>query len=366
MRSKQNQKKAFSIHALAMLILITILASSCAPASPVPTLTQTQSPQPPENWSRSTVTPTLRPSPTPTLPPLGSEGNPITIGFILRPDQTAAIEATEDIAFLIAQDTGFFIEYLIYPDFQSLATAILNGDVNFFWLEPLQYLYLNQIDAAEALLVTNHLGVYAYGIQFMANSQRGFRPFFNPENNESSADAEVALQQLSGTRPCYIAPESMPGYFVPKGFLENFQIPTLEPVFTYSYTAIIRALYIQGICDFGVSYALIGDARTASDVLQTLPDAQSRVQILWQSSGIIPNTNLSASTELPLNLQYRMQEAFLDLPNTAEGLSLLSLALDYDVKDLKAIDDGFYQPLRSLIAPLEIDLELLLLEKPSQ
>jgi hypothetical protein len=41
----------------------------------------------------------------------------------------------------------------------------------------------------------------------------------------------------------------------------------LNPVFTYNYNAIIRALYIQGICDFGVTYALTGDPLTSSDIL---------------------------------------------------------------------------------------------------
>ena len=130
----------------------------------------------------------------------------------------------------------------------------------------------------------------------------------------------------------------------------------------YTYSAIIRALYIQGICDFGVSYALTGDPRSAGDILQNLPDAQNQIQVIWQSEGIIPNTSLSASTNLPLPYQHRMQEAILDLQDGPQGLSLLSLALNYDVEALRTIEDSFYEAFRSALDPLDLDLETLVLD----
>ncbi len=339
-------------------LFILGLAVSCTPTTPVPTSTPTITAQLiTETPGKPTQTPTKRPTATQTLPPIGNPGNPITIGFILTPEQTNAIEAAEDLAFLVEEETGFSIEYLVYPDFQSLSIAVIDHDVDLYWLEPLEYLYLNDQRAAEVVLMTNHLGVYAYGVQFMANSMRGFTSYFDPEKSQSLSDSITALQQFSGTRPCFISPDSIPGYLVPLGFLSNASTPTLDPVFTYSYTAMIRTLYIQGVCDFGVSYALIGDPRNASDIIQTLPDAQSQVIVIWQSEGVIPNINLSASPELPLNIRYKLQEAFLDLPNTPEGLTLVSTALNYDVEAFKTVEDGFYDLLRSALTPLSLDLK---------
>lgn len=337
-----------------LLMLFMGLITACVPEAAIiaPTQTATSSPA-----LIPTLTLTPRPSATPTLPPLGHEDNPITFGFILTPEDINAIEAAEDIAFLIRKDTGYSVESLIYPDFQSLSTAVLNGDVNFFWLAPLEYIYLNWEGASQVVLMSNHQGVYAYGVQFMANVQRGFTSYFDPETNLSIGDPVGALQQFSGIRPCYTNPDSLPGYYLPLGLLANTSTLTLDPVFTFSYNATIRALYIQGICDFGVSYALIGDPLTASDILQNIPDAQNQVIVIWQSEGIIPNINLSASSNLPLFIQHRIQEAVLDLPNNPEGLSLLSTALDYDVEALKAVDDSFYNSLREAIIPLELDLE---------
>jgi phosphonate transport system substrate-binding protein len=341
-----------------LLLLIVGLMVSCTPEAPTPTPTETSLPtQVIEVLSTPPQTPTPRPTSTPTLPPLGSVGNPITIGFIITPEESAAMEAAVDIALLIEADTGYAIESLFYPDFQSLSSAIFNSKVHLFWLGPFEYLFLQSEGAAQVVLVSNHLGVYAYGVQFMANTLRGFSSYFDEETNQSFGDPVEALQQFSGARPCLINPNSIPGYYVPIGLLANTSTPTLDPVFTYSYNAIIRALYIQGICDFGVSYALIGDPLTTSDISQNLPDAQDRIAVIWQSEGIIPNTNLSASPKLPVYIRHRLQEAFLDLSDNPEGLPLLSTALAYEIAALRTVEDSYYNPLRAAIMPLALDLE---------
>lgn len=344
---------------IALLLLFLILfAAACTPETPTSTqtesVTQTQ-------VLIETVSPfftaTTAPSPTPTIPALGSAGNPITMGFILTPDQTAAIEAAEDIAFILAEDTGYSIESSIYPDFQSLSIAVINDEVDLFWLTPLEYIYLNWEGAAQVVLLTNKLGVYSYGVQFMANIERGFTPYYDSETSESTAEAIQALQQFAGTRPCFLNDTSLPGYIVPLGLLSRTSTPTLDPVFTFDYSATIRALYIQGICDFGVTYANLGDPLSASDILDNIPTAQQDVVVIWQSEDIIPNLNLSASPELPLHIQHRLQEAILDLPNLPEGLTLLSNALGDDIRAMKTVQDEFYNALRLVIVPLDLDLE---------
>jgi len=366
MTARYLTHKNVKITLILLIYLVMILLSAC---TPTPTPTPTQTPEPTIDKASllaATQTPTERPTATPTLATLGSAGNPIIVGFILTPEDTDAISASQDISFLIAQNTGFTVENAIYPDFQSMSTAAINGDVHLFWLGPLEYVYLHQQNSANAVLITNHLGVYAYGVQFMANAQRGFGSFFDANTNQSVGDPIAALQQFSGTRPCFLESTSLPGYIVPLGLLTNASTPTLEPVFTYSYNAMIRALYIQGICDFGVSYALTGDPRNSSDILLNIPEAQDEVKIIWQSEGIIPNINLSAHPQIPLDILFRLQEGILDLSNTPEGLPLLSTALNYDVEALKTIDDTFYNPFRTAIMQLEIDLSTVLDQQVEQ
>jgi phosphonate transport system substrate-binding protein len=339
------------------VLIIFGMLSACT--TPTPTTTPTSSPAiiPETETLEATQTPTEVITPTPTQAELGNLGNPISLGFILTPDETGAIEAAEEIAVLIGEDTGYAVESSIYPDFQSLAIDAQNGVVHLFWLKPLEYIYLNWEGAAQVVLVTNHLGVYAYGVQFIANIDRGFRSYFDPETNQSTGEVNQALQQFSGTRPCFINSSSIPGYFVPLGLLENASTPTLDPVFTQSYNATIRALFIQGICDFGVTYALNGDPLNDIDIVQNLPEAQDQIEVIWQSEGIIPNINLSASSNLPANIEFNIQEAVLDLPLNPVGLSLLSTALKEEIEAVKTVEDTFYNQLRIAILPLDLDLE---------
>lgn len=345
-----------------VFILLFALLAACVPETPTPTPTIPPTETPPIEQT-PTSTPTQRPSPTPTLPPLGTVGNPITFGFI-PPQNDLGSSAIDDFVNTLIDETDYVIEAFFYPDFQTLSAALLDGEIHLVWLRPFEYLYLNQEGAAEVMLMTNHLGVYAYGVQFMAHINRGFLPYFNPETNQPIGEPIDALQQFSGTRPCLIDPKSIPGNFVPLGLLANASTPTLAPVFTYSYNAMIRALYIQGICDFGVSFALTGDPLTSSDILQNLPDAQEQIMIIWQSDGIIPNLNLSASPALPTFIRFRLEEAVIRIADSPLGLTTISTALDYDVEALRTIQDHFYNPLRSAIAPLELDLETIIFSSP--
>lgn len=341
---------------LIILVLIATMLTSCSPNSRSITETQT-SPQLTALDETATPTPTLRPTSTPTTPPLGTDLNPITMGFILNPDDNIAIEAAEDVAFLISDDSGYSIEAVFYPDFQSYASDAISEKVHLLWLYPLEYMYLHQQNAADVLVMTNHLGVYAYGVQFLANANRGFRSYYDPDLNQSTGSALDALQQFAGTRPCYINNQSIPGYYVPSGLLSITSTSTLDPVFTQGYSAIIRALYIDGICDFGVTYALTGDSRSASDVILDLPDARDRVVVIWQSEGIIPNLSLSTASNIPEHVRFVIQESITNLPNFSEGLALLTTALNYDIQALKVVSDSFYNPFREVIFLLELDLK---------
>ncbi|MBG0784135.1 MAG: PhnD/SsuA/transferrin family substrate-binding protein [Anaerolineaceae bacterium] len=351
---RSNRNKSFLPLMTVFFLCVGLIFSACTAKTSEPTPTEAQAVLQTEV---PILTATPRPTLTPTLPPMGMPGNPIKIGYVLSEEDPESINAAEDIALLISEDTGYAIENVIYSDFAGLAEAIQAGEVHLFWPKPLEYLYLNEQGLADPLLMTNHLGVFAYGVQFMTNETHGFTSYYDEETGYILGNVVDALQQFAGTRPCLLNPDSLPGYYVPMGLLAQASAPILEPVFAYDYSAIVRALYIDGICDFGIGYALVGDPRIAGDILQDIPEAQDTVQVIWQTEGVIPNIGLAASPTLPLNVQVRLQEAFLDLADTPDRLTLVSTALNFDVEAFKTIADSFYNPLRGILAPLELDLQ---------
>jgi phosphonate transport system substrate-binding protein len=265
--------------------------------------------------------------------------------------------AAQDLVVHLTNATGLTVAARVFDSYASILSALAAGDIHIVLLPPLTYLYAAQRGLAEAALLTNHFGVYEYGTQFMANAAEQFTPFFDPRSGQNSAGPELALAQFAGKRPCWVDPGSIAGYILPAGLLAQQNIETGEAAFTQSHTAVVRTLYVKGVCDFGASFSLIGDPRTASAVLTDLPDAMERIPILWRSEPIIPNLNISYLAGLGEDTRNTLNTAFRDLAAREEGLSKLTAAAGgYEIEALKVIDDSRYDALRGLVDALEIDL----------
>lgn len=331
----------------AIALVICLFLSGCLTATP------TLTPGP-------ITTPTDTPSPTATATPqpLGHPTNPLYIG-VLSFDQNASVEiAAQSLAETLSQETGLTVQAKGYSSYQSLLNGMADRQVHIAWLPPLTYLYASRLGIAKAALLTSHFGVYQYGTQFLANSSSGFTPYFDPISGLNSADAATALAQFANLRPCWVDPTSATGYLVPAGLLALNDIPTGEPAFTQTHAAVVRSLYVKGVCDFGATFSISGDPRTASAVLADLPDAIERIPIIWRSDAVIPNVNVSYITGLPEAVEKQLDAAFLKIAQTEQGRQMLAASAgDYQIDALKSIDDSLYDPLRLLINALGSNLQ---------
>ncbi len=329
------------------LSLLIVLLSACGGAPPnglTPTVTLT-------------ATPTLRPTLTPTPMPLGSVENPFIIGLVTENSDPQIIGAGNAISEQIWQNTGMLTLPRAYPSYTALLDAMAAREAHIAWMPPLTYLYASDRGLAEVALLTNHFGVYQYGAQFLANVESGFTPFFDPISGLSSADAATALGQFQGMRPCWVEPQSPSGYIVPAGLLEVNEIGTLPAVMSQTHTAVVRSLYIKGVCDFGATFAISGDPRTASAVQDDLPDVMNRVLILWVSDAVIPNINLSLISGLSERERQLLTDAFLNVASTPDGRAVLSISAgNYEIEDLRIIQNNVYDPLREVVKALDIPL----------
>lgn len=348
-----QQPSSRSTHALQIslifLCLLGLILSACSGGG------QNQTPSP-DTTQTTTLDATTRPTITPTPEPLGSPANPFILGTVGEglEDQTTA--ASQELARQIGESTAVVIETQFFDNYADLLEAMEEGSVHVTWLPPLTYLYASQRGLAEVVLLTNHFGVYQYGAQFMANVESEFTPYYDPISGHNSADAATALAQFDNRRPCWIEPLSPSGYIVPAGLLAVNQINSLPPVMTQSHTATVRALYIKGICDFGATFSISGDPRTSSAILDDLPDTMNRVLIIWRSEGVIPNLNISFLAGLSERDRLALTTAFLDIVKTPEGKALLTLAAgNYQIDDLREVEDSLYDPLRSMVDALDIN-----------
>lgn len=331
-----SQKHPAKTLQAAFLVFLLFLAA-CANAAPTETLT----PSP-----EASLSPTITPTPV----PLGHPDNPLTIGVVGYENPAEAETAIQQLLDHLNAATGIAIAIMVLPEQTELFRALEKGDVQAAWLQPLTYIHAHNRGLAEVALLTNHFGAYFYGTQFLANVESGFTAYFDPAANQNTADLPTALSQLDGKRPCWVEPGSISGYILPVGMLEQAGIYVEPGVISQTYPAVVRSLYIKGVCDFGATFTIIGDPRTSSSVLTDLPDAVERVIVIWQTDAVIPHLNFSFSPSVDETLRRPIMTALQDFVKTDDGKQLLTQVLDgYDVQDLKIVDDSVYDPVRTAL-----------------
>jgi len=359
MHSRQR-KSRWNKGAWLFVILSAFLAlSAChSAATPLPTLTLTPTQSPTVNLTPSaTLTPVV---PTENPDPPGTANNPLVISFISEKLDPQVTTNAAKVADQLSTLTGLKIESEVSPTYDWTLKGMQDGGVHLAFLPPLTYIYASQLGIAKIVLLTDHFGTYEYGTQFLANAASGLKSYFDTGLNKDTADAVSALAQLKGKQPCWVDPSSSSGYLLAAGLLKVNNIQTKDGIFLLTHTSVVRALYIQGICDFGATYALAGDPRTASAVLQDLPDAQDKVTILWISDPVIPNYCLALLPSLPSDMQRKITQGMQDLVKTDEGKTTLTIANNYDIQDFKTADDTDYDALRKMVDVMGVNLDSVL------
>ncbi|MDZ4159841.1 MAG: PhnD/SsuA/transferrin family substrate-binding protein, partial [Anaerolineaceae bacterium] len=267
--------------------------------------------------------------------------------------------AVSELAVRLSEYSGFTVAGRVYPNYDALVADLQSEAVHITWLPPLTYLWAHAEGLAQPALLVNRYGVYFFGTQFMANVNSGFTQYFDPQTNRSDTDASVALQQLAGKVPCWVEPGSLSGYLLPAALLQENDIQVEEGAMLRSHTAIVRALYVREICDFGVSFAISGDPRTSPSV-QDLPAVMEQIVIIWRSEAIIPNLTLALHARMGADMHRSLTDAFLDIGSTPEGRQLISRAIGDDVQGLRETDDSAYDRLRAIMSGAQVELRTLI------
>lgn len=313
---------------------------------------------------RATTTPTLTltatfpPTLTPTPRPLGAADNPFVIGVVSEDEDPQVAAAADQAAKQFTEITHASASSEVFQSYNQLLEQMELGKIHAAWMPPLTYLYASQNHIATVALLTNHFGVYLYGTQFLANVEKKFTPYFDPISGLTSADAATALQQFKGLRPCWVDPGSASGYILPAGLLRINKVTVLPAVVAQTHTAVVRALYIKGICDFGATFSISGDPRTSSAVQQDLPDVMNRVLIIWRTDPIIPNLSLTLNTALSEADRQTLTKGFMEIAKDDKGKALLSISAgNYQIDEVKPVNDEIYDPLRDTAKALDLNLK---------
>jgi phosphonate transport system substrate-binding protein len=320
----------------AVFVIAATILSACAPAA-----TPTPEAVPPTDVPpQPTAVP---PTPEPTAIPLGSPEKPLIMA--LAPSATSQELQTggEAIAAKLSELTGYSIETVVPTNYAALIEAMGSGNAQIGWLPPIAYIVAREKGYADVGLATLRSGSDHYGVQFVANSEGGYTPYYDEATASNTADAKTALAQFDGKKPCYTDPLSASGYVIPAGILAHEGIKTKAGAWVQGHPTVIKSVYLSPkgeICDFGTTFI---DAR--SNVTNDFPDVNDKVKIIYVSDPLIPNDNVSYAADLPADVRAKLTEALSTIASSEDGLTLLKNG-GYSIGGLKEVDDTFYDEFR--------------------
>ncbi len=328
-------KKNFLFVLITVFVAGSMLLGACAQATPtaVPVVT-TEAP----------VVATEAPAAD-----LGTAENPIIIA--LAPSATAdqLTVGGDALAVKLNELTGYTYKVIIPNSYTALIESMASGNAHIGFMPTFAYLLAKQKDAAEVALVVVRNGSDFYGAQFIANVDSGFTPYFDPATNANTADAATALAQFNEKRPCFTDPLSVSGYIIPGGLLKQYGVNYKTPAAVQGHPAVVAALYVGGICDFGASYI---DARTSD---KTHADVMDKIVIIWRTDNIIPNDNVSYSTAMPDDMKAKVTEALLGMGDSDDGQEILK-NMGYEIQGFKVAEDSFYDAFRAALQASGVDI----------
>lgn len=331
---------------ISVLVLASMVLSACAQPTAAPAATEAPTTAAPA----TTEAPTEAPTAAAAAKPLGTADNPIIMA--LAPSATAdqLTVGGDAIAKQLNELTGYTFKVIIPNSYTALIEAMASGNAQIGWMPTFAYLLAKQKGAATVALVTVRNGSDFYGAQYVANVSSGFTPYFDPATNKNTADAPTALKQFDGKRPCFTDPLSTSGYIIPGGLLSQYGVKYRTPAAVQGHPAVVSALYVGGICDFGATYV---DARTS--IQKTYPDVMDKIVVIWRTDNIIPNDNVSYSSTMPADVAAKLTQALLDMSSTDSGREVLK-NMGYDIEGLKVAEDSFYDPFRAALQASGIDI----------
>jgi phosphonate transport system substrate-binding protein len=339
-----NRRSSLLINFL--LIAAFVLASCTLPrleVTEVPQATETGTPTP-------EVTPTDTPAPPFPTAELGLAENPLILALPPSANSQAQIDAAKVLASQFTERTGHTVVTIIPDSEAALVEALGSGNAHIVVLDPYAYEIAYQRNWVRAAYAVLKEGKGKYGAQFVAARRGGFESFFDERLELNTADAKTALAQFSDKKPCWSDETSASGYVVPAGYLNENQVVIKPPAFVQGHPTVVRSLYASGICDFGATYV---DARKFPSLEDEFPDLLEQVIVVWRIPDIIPYDVLALSTAMPQEMRELLMSVMPAMMQTTAGRAAFKTV--YDIEELQAVNDGYYDEFRKYINQSGVD-----------
>lgn len=296
------------------------------------------------------------PRPTPTAAALGTIENPLVLALL--PGSAAngdRVSGGKALADQLSEVTGYTFVVVAPESYSKLVEAMGQGNAHVAVLSAYAYALAYREGFATATYASIRSGEKAYGAQFIARTDAGFKSYYDAYRDVNTADAATALSQFRDKKPCWSDQASPSGYVIPAGILAANDFSIRPAAVVQGQPAVVRAVYDGGICDFGATYI---DARTFPAVLDRYPDLLDQVSVIWHVPPIIPFETMVFSRNLPPEIALAINDAMFRISGMQVGRDALGQA--YDIEEWERISDSFYDEFRLYVDASGVDLKNIL------
>jgi phosphonate transport system substrate-binding protein len=296
------------------------------------------------------------PRATPTSAPPGTIENPLVVALLPGSSSNGTrVEAGKAFAEQLSEVTGYTFVVVAPDSYAKLVEAMGKGNAHVAVLSAYAYALAYEEGYASAAFARVDSEEKAYGAQFIARTDAGFKSYFDTERGENTADAVTALSQFRDKKPCWPDEVSSSGYVIPAGILAHNEIPLRTAAILQGQPTVVRAVYVGGICDFGATYI---DARAFPSILDEYPDVIDEVQVIWRIPPVIPYEVLAVDQNLPPEIDLAIRDALFRLSGMQAGRQVLGQA--YGIDEWERITDEFYSEFRLYLDASGVDLDSLI------
>jgi ABC-type phosphate/phosphonate transport system substrate-binding protein len=296
------------------------------------------------------------PRPTPTAAALGTVENPLILA--LSPGSASdqeRVDAGKALAEQLSEITGYTYVVVAPESYAKLVESMGRGNAHLAVLSGPAYALAYKKGYANAAYASIKSGEKAYGAQFIARTDAGFKSYYDVHRDKNTADAAIALSQFRDKKPCWPDEVSLSGYVVPVGVLAHNDILVRQAALVLGQPTVVQAVYAGDVCDFGATYM---DARRFPLVVDKYPDVLDEVKVIWRIPSVIPFETFVLARQLPPEITLSISDALFRITGTQDGRQALGRA--YGVEEWERITDAFYEEFRLYLNASGVDLESIL------
>lgn len=270
---------------------------------------------------------------------VAQEEEALEVQFVPTNNDGSMEARSQPLADFLSEALGREVNVTLATDYSTIVQAMASGQVDLGIMPPAAYVQARDLGSAEAIL-TSVLGAYddETGLPVEGETTGSFK---GEVLVKADSDMEE-LTDLASKNIATLSPNSASGYIYPVAEMINAGIDVTEDVTLTTVNDIPSE--ITAVLNGQQDAAFVFEG--ARNVFQgAFPDndLMEELKVLYLTEGEIPNDAIAVQPDMDEELRQAIKDAFLALPETEEGLEIMSL---WGHQGYDEVDESVYDQIK--------------------